>query len=45
MKPGNIPFRWIPPLMARIDEVTKNRSSFPAKAAEEFLGSHTRAVS
>jgi len=27
-------------LMARIDAVTKNRSAFLAKAAEEFLGVH-----
>ena len=32
-------------LMARIDAVTKNRSAFLAKAAEEFLGSHIGAVS
>jgi hypothetical protein len=25
-------------LMARIDGVTKNRSAFPAKVAEEYLG-------
>ena len=30
-------------LMARIDAVTKNRSAFLAKAAEEFLGSHAGA--
>jgi hypothetical protein len=32
-------------LMARIDGVTKNRSAFLAKAAEEFLGTHAGAVS
>ena len=29
-------------LMARIDAVTKNRSAFLARAAEEFLGTHVR---
>jgi predicted RNase H-like HicB family nuclease len=32
-------------LMARIDGVTKNRSAFLAKAAEEFLGGQVGAVS
>jgi predicted RNase H-like HicB family nuclease len=32
-------------LMARIDAVTKNRSAFLAKAAEDFLGSHAGATS
>ena len=32
-------------LMARIDSVTKNRSAFLAKAAEEFLGSSASAGS
>jgi predicted RNase H-like HicB family nuclease len=32
-------------LMARIDAVTKNRSAFLAKAAEEFLGVNAEVVS
>jgi predicted RNase H-like HicB family nuclease len=32
-------------LMARIDAITKNRSAFLAKAAEEFLGAYTGMVS
>jgi predicted RNase H-like HicB family nuclease len=32
-------------LMARIDAVTKNRSAFLAKAAEEFLGNYAELVS